>query len=162
VRGGRARADAGAPRGGRPGRRGGLRLALRAARRGEADLYAQDEADLALLPTLTRTRMARGAQRRVRAPGSNEKRSVSAATDLAEGAVLWRTDAKRCADQFCATLTACAERSAARGRLAVVLTDNAPGHKVGKTGIVRRGLDALAGRVVPVFLPKYSPHLQPA
>jgi len=129
---------------------------------GKADLYAQDEADLALLPTLTRTWMARGEQLKVRAPGTNEKRSVSAATDLAEGAVLWRTDEKRCADQFCATLAACAERSTARGRLAVLLTDNAPGHKVGKTGIVRTALDGLAGRVVLAFLPKYSPHLQPA
>jgi putative transposase len=106
--------------------------------------------------------MARGEQLRVRAPGTNEKRSVSAAADLAEGAVLWRTDAARCADQFCGTLDACAARSSARGRLAVVLTDNAPGHKVGKTGIVRTALDRLAGRVVLVFLPKYSPHLQPA
>jgi hypothetical protein len=129
---------------------------------GKADLYAQDEADLALLPTLTRSWMARGDQLRVRAPGTNEKRSVSAATDLAEGAVLWRTDQKRCADQFCATLAACAERSTARGRLAVLLVDNAPGHKVGKTGIVRTALDGLAGRVALAFLPKYSPHLQPA
>jgi putative transposase len=131
-------------------------------RQGQADLYGQDEADLALLPTLTRTWMRRGQQRKLRAPGTNEKRSVSAAIDLAAGALLWRTDAKRCADQFCATLTAGAERSTARSRLAVFLVDNAQSHRVGKTGIVRRGLDDLAGRVVLVFLPAYSPDLQPA
>lgn len=129
---------------------------------GRADLYAQDEADLNLLPTLTRTWMPKGEQLKVRAPGTNEKRSVSAATDLAAGDLLWRTDERRCADQFCATLHACAQRSSARGRLAVLLVDNAQGHRVGKTGIVRRALDAHAGRVVLVFLPTYSPDLQPA
>jgi DDE superfamily endonuclease len=129
---------------------------------GRADLYAQDEADLALLPTLTRTWMRRGEQLQVAAPGNNEKRSVSSATDLAEGVPLWRTDDRRCADQFCGTLTAGAERSTRRGRVAVFLVDNARSHQVGKTGIVRRGLDALSGRVVLVFQPAYSPDLQPA
>jgi len=129
---------------------------------GQADLYGQDEADLALLPTLTRTWMPRGKQLKVEAPGNNEKRSVSAATDLATGTLLWRTDEKRCADQFCATLHNCAERSTARGRLAVLLIDNAPGHRVGKTGIVRRALDRHSGRVVLVFQPPYSPDLQPS
>jgi DDE superfamily endonuclease len=129
---------------------------------GRADLYGQDEADLALLPTLARTGMRRGQQLKLRAPSTNEKRSVSSATDLAEGALLWRTDEKRCAAQFCATLCAGAERSTARGRLAVFLVDNAKSHRVGKTGIVRQGLDDLAGRVVLVFLPTYSPDLQPA
>lgn len=128
---------------------------------GQADLYGQDEADLSLLPTLTRTWMVRGEQLKVQAPGTNEKRSVSAAIDLAAGTLLWRTDDRRCADQFCATLHACVERSAGRGRLAVLLVDNAQGHRVGKTGIVRRGLDAHVGQVVLVFLPPYSPDLQP-
>jgi transposase len=129
---------------------------------GRADLYGQDEADLALLPTLTRTWMKRGEQLKIAAPGTNQKRSVSSAADLAAGALLWRTDKRRCADQFCATLAAGVERSTARGRLAVFLVDNAKSHRVGKTGIVRRGLDVLAGRVVLVFLPAYSPDLQPA
>jgi hypothetical protein len=128
---------------------------------GQADLYSQDEADLSLLPTLTRTWMMRGEQLTVKAPGTNEKRSVSAAIDLAEGMVLWRTDDRRCADQFCATLHECVERSMGRGRLAVLLTDNAKGHRVGKTGIVRHSLDEHSGRVVLVFLPTYSPDLQP-
>ena len=128
---------------------------------GQADLYSQDEADLSLLPTLTRTWMVRGEQLKVKAPGTNEKRSVSAAIDLADGALLRRTDDRRCADQFCATLHQCVERSAARGRLAVLLTDNAQGHRVGKTGMVRTALNKHAGRVVLVFLPTYSPDLQP-
>jgi hypothetical protein len=131
-------------------------------RTGQADLYGQDEADLALLPTLTRMWMRRGHQRRIPAPGTNEKRSVSAALDLVDGKLLWRTDASRTAAQFTATLQRCAQRSTARGRVAILLVDNAPSHQVGKTGIVRRALDALAGRVVLVFLPNYSPHLQPA
>jgi len=129
---------------------------------GQADLYPQDEADLALLPSLTRTWMVRGEQLKVKAPGTNEKRSVSAAIDFAAGVLLWRTDEKRDAKQFCATLGECAERSMGRGRIAVVLTDNAKSHRVGKTGIVRTALNDLAGRVVLVFLPTYSPDLQPA
>lgn len=128
---------------------------------GQADLYGQDEADLSLLPTLTRTWMRRGQQLRVPAPGTNRKCSVSAAVDLAEGWLWWFTHPKRCAVQFGVTLCALAKRSTSRGRLAVVLTDNAPGHQVGKTGIIRRFLDALAGQVVLVFQPKYSPELQP-
>jgi len=129
---------------------------------GQADLYGQDEADLSLLPSLTRTWMKKGQQLRVRAPGTNQKCSVSAAVDLGDGGLLFRTDARRCADQFCATLRACAARSTARGRLAVLLVDNAQSHRVGKTGIVRRELDRLAGQIVLVFLPAYSPDLQPA
>ena len=106
--------------------------------------------------------MVRGAQLKVKAPGTNEKRSVSAAIDLAVGTPLWRTDERRCADQFCATLHQCAERSTPQGRVAVLLTDNAKSHRVGKTGIVRAGLDEHAGRAVIVFLPTYSPDLQPA
>lgn len=116
---------------------------------------------MALLPSLTRTWMVRGEQLQVKAPGSNKKQSVSASVDLAEGSILWRTDEKRNAEQFCATMSECAARSSARGRLAVILTDNAPSHKVGKTGIVRGKLDKLAGQVVLVYLPTYSPHLQP-
>ena len=128
---------------------------------GQADLSGLDEADLALLPTLTRPGMRRGQQLQLPAPGTKEKRSVCAISDLGEGGLLWRTDARRCADQFCAPLTAGADRSSARGRLAGFLVDTAPSHRVGKTGIVRRGLDALAGRVVRIFLPSYRPDRQP-
>jgi hypothetical protein len=128
---------------------------------GRADLYGQDEADLALLPTLTRTWMQRGEQLKVPAPGTNAKCSVSATIDLAEGWLWWLTHDKRCAEQFGNTLCACAERSEKRGRLAVLLVDNAQSHQVGKTGIVRGWLDRLPGRVVLVFQPKYSPESQP-
>jgi hypothetical protein len=130
-------------------------------RAGQADLYGQDEADLALLPTLTCTWMQRGEQLKVPAPGNNEKCSVGAAIDLSEGWLWWITQNKRCADQFSAILDACVARSEKRGRLAVLLVDNAPSHRVGKTGIVRRCLDRLQGRVVLVFQPKYSPESQP-
>jgi hypothetical protein len=128
---------------------------------GRADLYGQDEADLALLPTLTCTWMRRGEQRRVRAPGSNAKVSVSAACDLGDGGLLWHNDPRRCVAQFCATLQLGVERSNRRGRLAIFLVDNAPSHRVGKTGWVRRFLDQNAGSVVLVFQPKYCPEVQP-
>jgi hypothetical protein len=130
-------------------------------RAGRADLYGQDEADLCLLPTLTRTWMLRGQQQRVRAPGTNQKRSVSAAVDLGDGGLIWLTARSRDVVQFCATAHLCVRRSSARGRLAVLLVDNAPSHRVGKTGWVRDLLHADAGRLVLVFQPKYSPELQP-
>ena len=128
---------------------------------GRADLYAQDEADLSLLPTLTRTWMPRGEQLKVPAPGTNEKKSVSAAVDLGDGSLFWLTGPKRNVAQFCATLHPRVLRSSARGRLAVFLIDNAPSHRVGKSGWVRALLDADAGRVVLVFQPKYCPESQP-
>jgi hypothetical protein len=130
-------------------------------RRGKADLYAQDEADLALLPTLTSTWMLRGQQLKVRAPGTNQKGSVSAACDLADGTTLWVNGPKRSAPQFVATMHQCVQRSLPRGRLAVLLVDNAASHRVGKTGWVRDLLDFHAGRLVLVFQPPYSPELQP-
>lgn len=131
-------------------------------RAGKADLYAQDEADLCLLPTLTRTWMKIGEQLKLRAPGSpNAKRSVSAATDLGEGVTLHRTDERRTALQFALTLLACMCRSLARGRLTVLLIDNAPGHRLGKTGLLRRIMNVVQGAVVLVYLPAYSPDLQP-
>jgi DDE superfamily endonuclease len=131
-------------------------------RSGRADLYVEDEADLSLLPTLTRTWMRVGEQLQVRAPGTNEKRSVAAATDLGDGGLLWRTDERRCAVQFGLLLQQCVARSTARRRLAVLLVDNAQSHRVGKKGLIRLFLRANAGRVVLVFLPAYSPDLQPA
>lgn len=129
---------------------------------GRADLYGQDEADLALLPTLTSTWMLRGEQLRVKASGNNEKCSVSCAVDVGAGALVFRTDERRCAEQFGGTLADGADRSTLRGRIAVFLVDNAKSHQVGQTGIVRRALDGLAGRVVLVYQPAYSPELQPA
>jgi putative transposase len=129
---------------------------------GQADLYTQDEADLRLLPTITRTWMRRGQQLKLRAPGSpNSKRSVSAATDVGEGVTLWRTDEKRSVCQFALTLISCANRSNARGRVAALLIDNAPGHRLGKTGMLRQVMTAFRGRVVLIYLPPYSPDLQP-
>lgn len=130
-------------------------------RDGKADLYAQDEADLALLPTLTSTWMLRGQQLQVAAPGTNEKGSVSAACDLADGTTLWVNGPKRSAPQFVATMHQCVLRSSARGRIAVLLVDNATSHRVGKTGWVRDLLDFHAGGLVLVFQPPYSPDLQP-
>jgi hypothetical protein len=130
-------------------------------RRGQADLYAQDEAELALLPTLTRTWMRRGQQLKVAAPGTNQKRSVSSTVDLGDGGLIWLNDRRRCVAQFCAIAHTCVRRSSARGRVAVLLVDNAANHRVGKTGWVRALLDADAGQLVLVFQPAYCPEVQP-
>lgn len=128
---------------------------------GRADLYGQDEADLALLPTLTRTWMRRGEQLRVPAPGTNQKYSVSVAIDLGDGGLFRFNAERRGVAQFCATVHTGVKRSRARGRIAIFLVDNAPSHRVGKSGWVRQLLDADAGGVVRVFQPKYAPEMQP-
>lgn len=131
-------------------------------RKGRADLYAEDEADLCLLPSLTATWMLRGRQRKIPAPGTNRKRSVAAAADIGDGTLLWRTDEHRSAMQFTMLGCECVGRSLRRRRLAIILLDNAKSHQPGKTGIVRRFLNAWPGNVVLVFQPAYSPDLQPA
>jgi hypothetical protein len=54
---------------------------------GRADLYLQDEVELALHPTLTRvwSRSGRAGQRRVQAPGSNAKRYGFGLVDWRDG-----------------------------------------------------------------------------
>jgi DDE superfamily endonuclease len=121
----------------------------------------QDEADLALLPTLSRCWTKRGQQRKIPAPGDNHKRSVSAATDWRDGGLVWRTDERRCARQFCALADACVARSRARGRRAVLLADNAQAHRPGQTGQVHDLLARHASQLELVFLPAYAPDLNP-
>jgi transposase len=123
-----------------------------------ADLYLQDELQVALHPTLTRvwSRKGRRGQRFVEAPGEN-------ATVVGFGALDWRdgffhglTAAGRRAAPFVEQLTALADRARARGRAAIVLADNLGIHTPAGSLLVRQ---LLADRpdLLLVYTPAYDP-----
>jgi DDE superfamily endonuclease len=128
------------------------------ARLPAADLYLQDEIQCALHPTLTRvwSRRGRRGQRLVDAPGEN-------ATVVGFGALDWRdgyfhglTAPGRRAAPLVEQLTALADRSRARGRVAIVLLDNLGIHTPAGSLLVRR---LLADRpdLLLVYTPAYDP-----
>lgn len=91
-----------------------------------ADVYLQDEVEVALHPTLTRVWCAKGrrGQRLVEAPGNNEKEYGFGLVDWRDGWLDWERAAGRRAAPFCAQLRRAVARSQARGRIAIVLLDN--------------------------------------
>ena len=88
-----------------------------------ADVYLQDEVEVALRPTLTRVSCRKGwrGQRLVEAPGNNAKQYGFGLVDWRDGWFDWRRAPKRSAPPVCAQLRRAVERSQARGRIALVL-----------------------------------------
>ena len=135
-----------------------LRLLLR------ADLYVQDEVNLDLHPTLTRTwsRKGRRGQRRVRAPGQNRKL-------IGFGAIDWRTGwlshgIGLCRDSaaICLQLAHLVERSKQRGRSVLLLWDNLGIHTRRGSKRLRAWLDEHAEQVRLMYTPSYDPDANPA
>jgi hypothetical protein len=93
---------------------------------GRADLYLQDEVQVALHPTLTRvwSRAGRAGQRLVQAPGNNAKRYGFGLVDWRDGWLDFQLAEGRRAAPLCAQLRRAADRSRARGRVAMVILDN--------------------------------------
>ena len=85
-----------------------------------ADVYLQDEVEVALHPTLTRVWCPKGrrGQRLVEAPGNNEKEYGFGLVDWRDGWFDWERAPGRRAAPFCAQLRRAVERSQARGRIA--------------------------------------------
>jgi DDE superfamily endonuclease len=127
-----------------------------------ADLYLQDEVEVALHPTLTRVwcRRGRRGQRLVETPGTNAKRHGFGLVDWRDGWLDWSLEAGRRAAPFCAQLRRAVARSAARGRTAIVLLDNLSIHTP-RGSKRRRALlaeaNATAERLVLVYTPRYDP-----
>jgi hypothetical protein len=124
-----------------------------------ADLYLQDEVEVALHPTLTRvwSRNGRRGQRLIEAPGNNEKRYGFGLVDWRDGWLDWDLAAGRRAAPFCAQLRRAVARSAARGRLAMVLLDNLGIHTPRGSKLLRVLLEELGERLVLVYTPTYDP-----
>ena len=126
---------------------------------GRADLYLQDEVEVALHPTLTRvwSRAGRGGQRRVQAPGKNFKRYGFGLVDWRDGHLDWELAEGRRAAPLCAQLRRAVARSQARGRIALVILDNLGIHTPKGSRLLRALLEELGEQLVLVYTPTYDP-----
>jgi hypothetical protein len=126
---------------------------------GHADLYLQDEVEVALHPTLTRvwSRAGRPGQRLVQAPGKNFKRCGFGLVDWREGWLDFELADGRRAAPLCAQLRRAAERSRARGRVAMVILDNLGIHTPKGSRLLRALLAELGEQLVLVYTPTYDP-----
>jgi hypothetical protein len=126
---------------------------------GRADVYLQDEVELALHPTLTRvwSRAGRAGQHLVQAPGNNDKRHGFGLVDWRDGHLDFALAAGRRAAPFVAQLRRAVDRSSARGRVAVVVVDNAATHTAKGSRLVRALLGELGAALVLVYTPAYDP-----
>src|SRR6266508_5353041 len=124
-----------------------------------ADVYLQDEVEIALHPTLTRVwcRKGRRGQRLVEAPGNNVKEYGFGLVDWRDGWFDWERASGRQAAPFCAQLRRAVERSQARGRIALVLLDNLGIHTPKGSLLLRQLLTELRGQLVLVYTPTYDP-----
>jgi hypothetical protein len=104
-----------------------------------ADLYLQDEMQVAFHPTLTRVwcRKGRRGQRLVEAPGDNRKVYGFGLVDWRDGWFEGRVAPGRTADVFCEQVRAAVARSKKRGRLAIVIADNLKTHTSAGSLLVR-------------------------
>jgi hypothetical protein len=122
----------------------------------------QDEVELSLFPTLTRTWMPRGQQRKVKAPGVKPtKRHEVAATDWRTGAIVRVRSEKRNAEAFCKLLEQCMVRSARRKRRVIIVTDSPRFHKPATSKRVAQLLARYGRRLKIRYIPGYSPECQP-
>jgi transposase len=124
-----------------------------------ADLYLQDEVEVALHPTLTRiwSRVGRRGQRLVQAPGKNFKRYGFGLVDWRDGHLDFALADGRRAAPLVAQLRRAIARSRARDRIAVVILDNLSIHTP-KGSLLLRGLLAEAGAQLRlVYTPAYDP-----
>ena len=125
----------------------------------EADLYLQDEVDIALLPTLTRVwcRKGRRGQRHVETPGKNAKQYGFGLVDWRDGWLDWALAPTRSAQPFCDQLRRAVDRSRQRGRTAIVLCDNLRLHTPAGSTRLRRLLEEVGDDLVLAHTPRYDP-----
>jgi transposase len=126
---------------------------------GRADLYLQDEVEVALHPTLTRvwSRAGRAGQRLVQAPGKNYKQCGFGLVDWRDGHLDWALAEGRRAVPFCEQLRRAVARSRQRGRIAMVILDNLGIHTPKGSRLLRALLAELGEQLVLVYTPTYDP-----
>lgn len=124
-----------------------------------ADLYLQDEVEVALHPTLTRvwSRSGRAGQRRVQAPGTNAKQYGFGLVDWRDGHLDFALADGRRAVPLCAQLRRAVARSRSRGRIAMVVLDNLGIHTPKGSRLLRGLLAELGEDLVLVYTPTYDP-----
>ena len=125
----------------------------------QADLYLQDEVQVAFHPTLTRVwcRKGRRGQRLVEAPGANAKVYGFGILDWCDGWFDGFLAPGRTAAAFCAQVRTAVARSRSRGRMAIVLADNLRTHTPAGSKLVRHMLAELDGHLHLVYTPPYDP-----
>lgn len=117
---------------------------------------------MSLFPTLTRTWMPRGQQRKIRAPGVKApKRHEVAATDWRTGDIVRVRQDKRNAEGFCRMIEACIQRSAARKRRVIIVADGARFHRPEHSKRVAELLARYRHRLTLRYFPAYSPECNP-
>jgi transposase len=126
---------------------------------GRADLYLQDEVEVALHPTLTRvwSRAGRSGQRLVQAPGKNFKQCGFGLVDWRDGWLDFELADGRRAAPLVAQLRRAVERSRSRGRITMVILDNLGIHTPKGSRLLRALLAELGGQLVLVYTPTYDP-----
>jgi hypothetical protein len=126
---------------------------------GRADLYLQDEVEVALHPTLTRvwSRCGRSGQRLVQAPGTNYKQYGFGLVDWRDGTLDFELAEGRRAAPLCAQLRRAVDRSRSRGRVAMVIFDNLGIHTPKGSRLLRALLAELGEDLVLVYTPTYDP-----
>src|SRR5215203_4912491 len=126
---------------------------------GHADLYLQDEVEVALHPILTRvwSRSGRAGQRRVQAPGTNAKQYGFGLVDWRDGTLDFELADGRRAAPLCAQLRRAVARSRSRGRIAMVILDNLGIHTPKGSRLLRGLLAELGEDLVLVYTPTYDP-----
>ena len=124
-----------------------------------ADLYLQDEVEVALHPTPTRvwSRAGRAGQRRVQAPGNNAKQYGFGLVDWRDGDLDFALADGRRAAPLCAQLRRAVARSRSRGRVAMVILDNLGIHTPKGSRLLRGLLEELGEQLVLVYTPTYDP-----
>jgi hypothetical protein len=124
-----------------------------------ADLYLQDEVEVALHPTLTRvwSRAGRAGQRLVQAPGKNFKRCGFGLVDWRDGHLDFALADGRRAAPLVAQLRRAVARSRGRGRIAMVILDNLGIHTPKGSRLLRALLEELGEELVLVYTPTYDP-----
>jgi transposase len=124
-----------------------------------ADLYLQDEVEVALHPTLTRvwSRSGRAGQRRVQAPGNNAKQYGFGLVDWRDGTLDFELADGRRAVPLCDQLRRAVARSRSRGRIAMVILDNLGIHTPKGSRLLRGLLAELGESLVLVYTPTYDP-----
>jgi len=124
-----------------------------------ADLYLQDEVEVALHPTLTRvwSRRGRAGQHLVQAPGKNYKRCGFGLVDWRDGHLDFQLAEGRRAAPLVAQLRHAVARSRSRGRIAMVILDNLGIHTPKGSRLLRALLAELRGQLVLVYTPTYDP-----
>ena len=121
-----------------------------------AVVLAEDETHINLLPWVRATWIARGSRQRVMTPGTNRRRTIFGAVDLASGRFLYRVCPKAVSASFCAFLGQLLAAYPAAPLVAVVC-DTVIIHR---SKLVQRWL-AAHPRVLVLHGARYSPHDNP-